>query len=305
MTWTATIRLGFRGLCRNRSRALLTVLGVVIGVGAVIAMLAVGTGARERISAQLSRMGSQNVVVRPGSTTRGGVRTGAGSTSTLVLDDARAIAELPGVVAVDPTVRSAAQARYRGANWGTAVRGATPAFITVRDWPVEQGAFITENHVQGAALVCVLGKSVVRELYGLSDPLGTTIIFKNLAWRVIGVLSEKGATAWGTDQDDAIIVPITTAQRKILGIQHIHRIEIKTTGREDAFRVQEDVRRLLRRRHRIREDREDDFRMYNRAELAQASEESARVFAWLLGTIASVSLLVGGIGIMNVIGRAA
>ena len=300
MNWTTALQLALRALGRNKTRAMLTTLGVVIGVGSVIAMLGIGSGAQQRIADQLASMGTNSLVVRPGSVTRGGVRTGAGGTPTLTRADANAIAELPDVVAVAPSVRTTAQVRYRGTNWGTAIQGITPDYATVRNWPLAEGEFITRSHVLGASHVCVLGQTVTRELFGLRSPVGESIIIKGMACQVIGVLTGKGATAWGTDQDDAIFAPVTTVQRKLKGITHIERIELTASDRDASFRLLKEVKKLLRQRHRLREDQPDDFRMYNRAELAQTSEESARVFTWLLGSIASVSLLVGGIGIMNI-----
>ena len=300
MSWTAAIQLALQALWRNRTRAMLTTLGVIIGVASVIAMVSVGTGAQQRIAAQLASMGTNSLVVRPGSVTRGGVRTGAGTTSTLSRADAEAIRDLPGVVAVAPSIRSSAQVRYRGTNWGTAVEGVTPGYTHVRSWQVAEGEFFTEQHVNAAAHVCVLGQTVARELFGIANPVGEVIVLKGLACRILGVLEEKGASAWGSDQDDRVFLPLTTVQRKFMGVTHIDRIEVETTGREASFQVMNELKRLLRKRHRIAAEQSEDFRMYNRAELAQTSEESARVFTWLLASIASVSLLVGGIGIMNI-----
>jgi putative ABC transport system permease protein len=300
MNWYTALQLALRALSRNKTRAMLTTLGVVIGVGSVIAMLGIGSGAQQRIADQLASMGTNSLVVRPGSVTRGGVRTGAGGTPTLTRQDADAIAEQVDVVAVAPSVRASAQVRYRGTNWGTAIQGVTPDYITVRSWPLAEGEFLTRRHVHTASHVCVLGQTVARELFGLLSPVGESIIIKGLACQVIGVLTEKGATAWGSDQDDAIFAPITTVQRKLMGITHIERIELLASDRDASFRLLKEIKALLRQRHRLGEDQPDDFRMYNRAELAETSEESARVFTWLLGSIASVSLLVGGIGIMNI-----
>jgi len=300
MNWVTALQLALRALSRNKTRAMLTMLGVVIGVGSVIAMLGIGSGAQQRIAAQLESMGTNSLVIRPGSVTRGGVRTGAGGKTSLTREDADAIAELPDVLAVAPSVRTTDQIRYRGTNWGTVIEGVTPDYITVRNWPLAEGEFISQRHVLGASHVCLLGQTVARELFGLRSPLGESIVIKNMACQVIGVLTKKGATAWGSDQDDTVFAPITTVQRKLKGITHINRIELTAASREASFRLLEEIKRLLRQRHRLREDQTDDFRMYNRAELAQTSEESARVFTWLLGSIASVSLLVGGIGIMNI-----
>ena len=275
-------------------------LGVIIGVASVIAMVSIGAGAQQRIAAQLASMGTNTLVIRPGSVTRGGVRTGAGTTASLTREDADAIRQLPGVTAVAPTVRSSAQVRYRGTNWGTAIEGVTPDYISVRNWPVAEGEFFTEQHVVSADHVCVLGQTVARELFGLANPIGETIVMKGIACQVRGVLTEKGASAWGSDQDDRVFAPLTTVQRKIMGITHIDRMEVQTSGREATYQAMKDVKTLLRRRHRLLEEQSDDFRIYNRAELAKTSEESAKVFTWLLGSIASVSLLVGGIGIMNI-----
>jgi putative ABC transport system permease protein len=300
MSWPDGLRLALRALWRNKSRAALTALGVILGVASVIAMVAIGTGTQQRIAAQFEKMGSHNLIVRPGSITHGGVRSGAGTITTLSIGDAEAIAELPMVLAVAPSVRSAVQARYRGTNWGTSVEGVTPTYLEVRSWDVVEGEFFTDSDVSGAAHVCVLGQTVARELFGLARPVGETIVIKGLACRVLGVLGEKGATAWRSDQDDMILMPVVTVQRKIRGISHIERIEVQAMSREAAFRAAKALRALLRQRHQLQEDQADDFRSYNRAEWAESAEESARVLTWLLGSIASVSLLVGGIGIMNI-----
>ncbi|MCU0834500.1 MAG: ABC transporter permease [Chromatiaceae bacterium] len=300
MIWATAFPLALRALWRNKTRAMLTALGVIIGVGSVIAMVAVGAGAQARIAQQLESMGSHSLMVRAGTITRGGVRTGAGTTTSLTVADAEAIAELPGVIAVSPTVRASVQARYGGSNWGTVVDGATPGFLEVRAWPLAEGDPFTERHVAAAAHVCVLGQTVARELFGLVSPVGEVIIIRGLACRVLGVLAAKGANAWGVDQDDSILAPLSMVQRKLLGITHIQAIEIQTSGAQAAARLEAEVKRLLRERHRLQPDQEDDFRIHNRAELAETSAESARVFTWLLGSIASVSLLVGGIGIMNI-----
>ncbi|WP_455207516.1 ABC transporter permease [Kaarinaea lacus] len=300
MNWAAALHLALMALWRNKSRAMLTTLGVIIGVASVIAMVAIGAGAQQRIAQQLENMGTNTLVIRPGSVTRGGVRTGMGTVTSLVRADAEAIREIPGVVAVSPSVRSPVQVRYRGTNWGTVVEGVTPEYLGVKNWRVEEGEFFTEQHVLSAAHVCVLGQTVARELFGLANPVGETVVMKGVACQVQGVLGEKGASAWGSDEDDRVLAPLTTVQRKIMGIVNIDSVEVQTAGREATYQVMADVKKLLRQRHRLVEDQPDDFRVFNRAELAKTSEESAKVFTWLLGSIASVSLLVGGIGIMNI-----
>ncbi|PLY13541.1 MAG: multidrug ABC transporter substrate-binding protein, partial [Sedimenticola sp.] len=300
MSLSAALQLALRALWRNKTRAMLTALGVIIGVASVIAMVAIGAGAQLRIAETLESLGTNTLVIRPGTLTSGGVRSGAGGKTSLTYEDAVAINDLSDVVAVAPSIRGAGQVRYRGTNWGTVIEGVTPEYIDVRNWSLSAGGFITEQQVFGASHVCVLGQTVARELFGLADPLDETLVIKGIACQIIGVLESKGATAWGTDQDDALFMPITAVQRKLLGVTHIHRIDIATSGREGSFRALEAVKRLLRERHRLTDAQADDFRAYNRAELAESSEESGRVFSWLLGSIASVSLLVGGIGIMNI-----
>ena len=300
MNWSAAFLLALAALWRNKTRAMLTTLGVIIGVASVIAMVGIGAGAQKRIEAQLEKMGTNTLVVMPGSNTRGGVHTGAGTVTSMTRADADAIRNLSGVIAVSPLVRSAVQLRYRGTNWGTGVEGVTPEYIDVKNWPLVEGEFFTEQDVISADNVCILGKTVVKELFGLANPIGETIVMKGIACKVKGVLSEKGASAWGSDEDDRVLAPLTTVQRKILGITHIQRMEVQTAGRNATYQVMKELTKLLHERHRIQEGQPDDFRVFNRAELAKSSEESARVFTWLLGSIASVSLLVGGIGIMNI-----
>jgi putative ABC transport system permease protein len=300
MIWSTAFSLALRSLWRNRVRAILAALGVIIGVGSVIAMLAIGAGAQQRIASQLENMGSYSLTVRSGSTSRGGVHGGTGTITNLTLDDAEAIATLPGVIAAAPSVNSEGQVRYRGSNWFTDVQGVTPAYIAVRNWQVAQGTFFNYRQVEAAAHVCVLGNTVARELFGLTSPVGETIIIKGMACRILGVLSVKGANAWGNDQDDTILAPVTTVQRKVEGITHVHRIEVQTGSAEGVDAAEREIKRLLRERHRLQPEQGDDFRIFNRAELAEGVAESARVFTWLLGSIASISLLVGGIGIMNI-----
>jgi len=300
MNWMAALQLALKALWRNKTRAMLTALGVIIGVASVIAMVGIGAGAKQRVAEQLASMGTNTLVIRPGSVTRGGVHTGTGTTTSLTRADAEALRELPGVIAIAPSVRTGVQVRYRGTNWGTAVEGVTPDYIVVKNWPMDAGEFFNDQQVISAAHVCVLGKTVAHELFGITNPIGETIVMKGLACKVLGVLAEKGASAFGSDQDDIVLAPLTTVQRKLMGITYINGVEVQTAGRDATYQVMKEATKLLRYRHRLAEDQADDFRIFNRAELAKASEESANVFTWLLGSIASVSLLVGGIGIMNI-----
>ncbi len=300
MTWVTCLQLALRALHKHRIRALLTALGVIVGVGSVVAMLGVGTGSQRRVAQELERLGTNHVTVRAGSATRKGVRAWAGTATRLTMADADAIRALPGARAVAPIMRRPLRTRARGMNWATEVVGTTPEFAGIRSWQLDQGEFFTTWHVKRAAHVCVLGKTVVRELFGLRNPLGELVIIRDLACRVIGVLSQKGFSSSGSDQDDVIVMPMTTMQQKVMGWTHVNRILVETPDRGTALRVQADIRTLMRQRHRLQPGQDDDFRVGSRADLAQASEESARVFTWLLGSIASVSLLVGGIGIMNI-----
>lgn len=300
MSLGACLQLALGALHKHRIRAILTTLGVIIGVASVIAMLGVGAGSQRRVAEELEKMGTNHVTVRAGSATRKGIRAWAGTATRLTTADADAIRDLPNILAVAPIVKRPLKARARGMNWATEVFGVTPEYITVRNWDLDQGEFFTPWHVNRAAHVCVVGQTVVRELFGLRDPMGEVIIVKQLACRVIGVLTKMGFWSSGSDKDDVILLPITTMQRKLMGKKYIHHILIETPDREAALTVQTDITRLMRRRHRLLPHQDDDFRVGTRADLAEASEESARVFTWLLGSIASVSLLVGGMGIMNI-----
>jgi putative ABC transport system permease protein len=300
VTWFATLQLALRALRRNRARAMLTTIGVIVGVGSVIAMLGIAAGSQHRVAEELEKLGTNNVTVRAGSATRSGVRTWLGTATRLTLADAEAVHDVPGVVTVAPLLGRALQVRYRGTNWATEFQGVTPAYLRVKAWDLQVGEFLTDWHVERADNVCVLGHTVARELFGLRNPVGEVVLVAQIACRVLGVLTKKGASNSGRDQDDIVMIPITTMQRKIMGKTHIGRIHIQTPDQDTALRVQEAVRLLMRQRHRLQPNQEDDFRVGTSADLAQASQESARVFTWLLASIALVSLVVGGIGIMNI-----
>jgi putative ABC transport system permease protein len=300
MTWIATLQVALRALRRNRVRAMLTTTGVIVGVGSVITMLGIAAGSQQRVADELEKLGTNNVTVRAGSATRSGVRAWAGTATRLKVTDAEAIQELPGVVAVAPLARRPLQVRYRGTNWATEVAGVNPAYLTIKVWELGQGDFFTDWHVERAAHVCVLGHTVALELFGLKNPVGEVILVKEIACRVLGVLTKKGTSSSGRDQDDIVLMPVTTMQRKIMGKTFIQRILVQTPDQDTALRVQQPIRLLMRQRHRLQSNQDDDFRVGTSADLAQASQESARVFTWLLGSIASVSLVVGGIGIMNI-----
>ena len=285
-------------------RSALTMLGIIIGVSAVIAMLAVGAGATRRITEQISSMGSNLLIVLPGSTTSGGMRMGAGTEPTLTSMDAEAMtSEAPAVDAAAPVLSGTAQVVYGRQNWSTVVTGTTPAMLYVRDWSISEGRPFTDADLKNATKVCLLGQTVVDNLFGDEDPVGKTIKIRNLPFTVTGVLAAKGQSVMGQDQDDTIYIPLTTAQRKLFGtafpgMVRIILVKAKSTGELDD--AQNQITDLLRQRHHIGPGRDDDFTVRNLTQLMQAAEQSTKIMTLLLGAIASVSLLVGGIGIMNI-----
>ena len=295
------LALGLQALSRNRMRSALTVLGIVIGVAAVIATLAIGQGAREAVQAQIRALGANTLTVIGGTVSAGGVRMGGGSNNSLTPEDAEAIKrECPAVQAVAPMVRTSAQVVYGAANWATQVQGTTADFPTVRAWPVASGVFVTDSDVRGAAKVCVLGTSVARELFGDADPIGATIRIKDMPFRVVGVLSEKGGQSWGGSQDDVIIVPLTTHQRKLSTRTHVNSIGVSAVSEREVKSAEEQITELLRQRHRIRPGMDQDFFLFTQQEIASSAAETSKVMTLLLASIAAVSLMVGGIGIMNI-----
>ncbi len=341
-----------RALRRNKLRAALTMLGIFIGVAAVIAMVAVGDGARYSVEQQIQSLGTNLLVILPGATTANGVRAGFGSTSTLRAVDAQAIAkEAPGVEAVSYIDRQVAQVVYGNHNWSTSINGTTPAYLTIRDWPVASGRSFTEEEAQSAAPVCLLGQTVVNNLFPEGeDPVGTIIRVKNFPLRVIGVMTAKGQSTYGQDQDDVILTPFYTAQRKVLGNAQVSSVVSAVTGNgstnpvlnpysgvpttnsvyatsnaltspfgsapqisgvvntifvkavdaKSVDALQTEIQEVLHRRHRIAPNQDDDFTVRSLNEIAQASESASRVMTLLLAAVASISLLVGGIGIMNI-----
>ena len=300
----STIKISFRALRVNKMRSALTMLGIIIGVGAVIAMLAVGTGASRKIAEQISSMGSNLLIILPGSTTSGGVRMGAGTQPTLSMDDAEAILrESPAVADVAPVLNGVAQVVYSHQNWSTGVVGTTPSMLEVRDWPLSAGRSFTDQDVKSATKVCLLGQTVVDNLFGDMSPVGQVVRIKMIPFTVIGVLAVKGQSAMGQDQDDTIYVPVTTAQKKLFGTSFpgmVRIIMVKARSTEDLGPAEKQINELLRQRHHIGQKQENDFTVRNLTQIMQTAEQSTKVMTLLLGAIASVSLLVGGIGIMNI-----
>ncbi len=300
--WTA--RIALRALRINKMRSALTMLGIIIGVGAVIAMLAVGTGASRRISEQMATMGSNLLIILPGSQTSGGIRMGFGSQQTLTLNDAEAILkECPAVLDVAPIHSGAAQIVYGNLNWSTQVLGSTSGITVVRDWPLAAGRPISDEDVRSATKVALLGQTVVDNLFGGIDPIDQIIRIKKIPFRVIGVMEVKGQSVMGQDQDDTVFVPVTTAQKKLFGTAFsgmVRQIMVKAVSAQELDNAEKQVTELLRQRHRVGAKKDDDFSIRNLTQMMQAQEEQATVMKYLLGAIASVSLLVGGIGIMNI-----
>jgi putative ABC transport system permease protein len=301
----ASIRIALRALRVNKMRSALTMLGIIIGVAAVIAMVAVGSGAEERIREQIASIGSNLIVVLSGSVTSSGIRMGTGNAQTLTEDDARAIVrECDAATLAAPAVRGGVQAVFGSSNWGTQVLGTTPDYLPIRDLEIERGQGFTASDVEGAARVALLGKTVIDNLFTGENPVGQIIRIKTVPFTVIGTLVPKGQSPTGQDQDDVILMPISTAKKKVIGTSQANYAAVGSImvqareGRTDD--VQDQMRALLRQRHHLQPSEDDDFTIRNMEEVFQAQETSARVMSILLAAIASVSLIVGGIGIMNI-----
>jgi putative ABC transport system permease protein len=302
----ASIRIALRALRINKLRSALTMLGIVIGVGAVIAMVAVGSGAAHRISDQIASIGSNLLMVLPGAATSGGMRMGHGSTMTLTEDDGRAIAaEIPGVLAASGSMRGVAQVVFGNQNWSTGIQGTAPDYLTIRDWELAAGKFFTQEDLDGATKVAVLGQTVKESLFGDGDAIGEIVRIRKVPFTIIGVLTRKGQSTWGQDQDDVVLIPLSTAKKRVLGVSQANArfvgvIQIKVAAPDLIPEVEQQVTDLLRQRHRLQPYQENDFQVRNLSDMFAAQEASSRTMTLLLGAIASVSLLVGGIGIMNI-----
>ncbi|HEY7218069.1 MAG TPA: ABC transporter permease [Candidatus Binatia bacterium] len=299
--WLMTFRIALRALGRNKLRAFLTMLGIIIGVGAVIAMVAIGEGAKATIRSQIATLGTNVLIVLPGTLNQGGVRMGSGGVTTLVDGDAKAImSEIPAVAFVSPAIRRPEQLVAGNLNWGTLVQGVAPEFQQIRDWDIAEGRFIHDGDIESAAKVVVVGQTVVEKLFGNDSPIDAVIRIRNIPFRVIGVLAEKGQSSQGADQDDTVMIPYTTMQKRLMRITFVQSIVVSAVSAERVQEAQEQITTLLRQRHRIGPDREDDFSIRNLSDIAEAASTTARVMSVLLGSVASISLLVGGIGIMNI-----
>ena len=303
-TFLVSLRIALGALNVNRMRSALTLLGIVIGVSAVIAMIAVGAGAKAQITEHIASMGSNLLMVRSGSLTSGGLRMGSGTVPTLTVDDAEAILnDIPSVKSVAPDLVGVAQVVYGNQNWATSVTGTMPEMLEIRNWPVASGRSFTSQEVNGAAKVCLVGWTVMENLFEGIDPIGQIVRIKNFPFAVIGVLSHKGQSGPGHDHDDTIMVPLTTAQQKLFGMQFpgmIRGIAVQIRDLELIKEAEYQINALLRQRHRIPPNGDNDFTIRNLTEVMASAEESANVMSLLLGAIASISLVVGGIGIMNI-----
>jgi len=298
----AIVRIAMRALARNKMRSALTMLGIIIGVGAVIAMVGIGQGAQKQAQDQIAAMGSNILFVSSGTVNRGGMRMGWGATKTLVYEDMTAILkECPAVAMAAPGSQTTAQVVFGNDNWSTNINGTEPQYLEVRNWPLQAGANFEQTDVDTAANVAIIGDTVRKNLFGATDPVGQTIRIKSLPFKVIGVLSPKGqSAAMGQDQDDTIIIPITTLMKKMTGDTWLRWIMVSATSRTSSYSAQQQIESLLRDRHRIRPGQDDDFVVRNLADIADLADQQNQVFTMLLASIASVSLLVGGIGIMNI-----
>ncbi len=302
ITTTSVIVAGLESLTRNAMRTALTALGIIIGVAAVIVMVAIGDGAKSSIEAQIKSAGTNLIIVSAGSANFGGVRLGQGGVQTLTQDDADAIRrDVSGIQAMSPGVNTRAQVIAGNANWPTQVQGTSAELPAIRSWTIQYGSFFDDSDVARASKVAVLGSIVRDQLFGpMSDPTGATIRIKNQPFKVIGVLNSKGQAAMGQDQDDTIMIPYTTAQKKLLGITYLQNITISATRNDQIPQVTEALRNLLHERHKIAAGAQDDFMVRTLEEMASVLTSTTTTMTYLLASIAAVSLLVGGIGIMNI-----
>ncbi len=301
MDYAAVLRVALRALARNKMRSVLTMLGIIIGVGAVICTVAIGVGASNQVQEAIRSLGNNIIFVAAGSITQRGVRLGSEATKTLTVNDAKAIVQqIPFISKVSPGVRSGGQVVYGGENWFTGIDGVTPDYLDIRRWAVMRGSFFTQHDVDSAADVCVLGLTVVQNLFGSEDPVAKMVRIRNIPFRVVGVMAPKGQSPFGRDEDDRILMPYTTVQKKLAGIDWLNFIMCSANSQRAIAPARRQIAALLRERHRLRPDQEDDFIIRSPDDLARAQAESGRVMTLLLASIASVSLLVGGIGIMNI-----
>jgi putative ABC transport system permease protein len=297
------IRIAIKALQRNKLRAFLTMLGIIIGVAAVIAMVAIGQGSKQSIQDQLSSMGSNMITIRPNSnqTVGGGARLDASGLQSLTLDDIKAIQkQATYITAVSPAVQARGQAINSALNWPTTIQGVSPDYLSIRNWPLKDGITFTQEHVNSADKVCLIGQTVVENIFGSEDPVGKIIRFNKIPFKVIGVLGEKGENAFGQDQDDIIIAPYTTVQKRILAIPYIQNIYASAKDENSSALATAEITDILRASHKLKTGDEDDFMVRTQAELINTFSSTSQLLTVLLTAIAGISLVIGGIGIMNI-----
>jgi putative ABC transport system permease protein len=301
MRYLVIIKAAFRALRRNKMRTALTMLGIIIGVGAVIAMVGIGKGASAQVQARIAALGQNVIQVFSGSISRSGVHSGFGGAGTLTVEDALAMErEIPGVIAVSPEVRSGAQIMAGANNWSTSILGESIGYLAIRQWDLADGTMFSDLDTRAAAKVCILGKTTADNLFPEGDPVGKIIRIRNVPVKVLGVLRRKGASMFGSDQDDVVIVPYTTCMKRFAGVTMLRSILVQAASADQITQVQTAIGDLLRQRHRIQQGADDDFILRNQQEIAETMSATTEVMTALLAAIASVSLLVGGIGIMNI-----
>ncbi|MBR1805725.1 MAG: ABC transporter permease [Selenomonadaceae bacterium] len=301
MLFTELLKMAALSLVANKMRTLLTMLGIIIGVAAVIAMVSVGMGVKKNVVDSISRLGSNMLVVMSGSSNRGGMRGAAGSVTTLTYADAEAIKDkIKNVAYVSPTVQGSYQVVYGHENWNTTVTGVIPEYVSIQSLEINSGLFFGEHDVDVRNRVAVIGATVAANLFGNVNPVGKKIRIGNAPYTIIGVLKSKGQSAGGQDQDDVVLIPLTTAQERLLGITHVRSINVQVTEADKMDEVQSNIEKLLRQRHRIRTGAEDDFNVRNLTSIMETMTSTTTMITLLLGSIAGISLIVGGIGIMNI-----
>jgi putative ABC transport system permease protein len=295
------LKVAIKSILKSRMRSLLTALGIIIGVAAVVVMVAIGDGAQIQVEKQISALGSNLIVIFPGSSSSGGIRFGAGSFNRFTMDDVnKIIDEATLIKAVSPIVRSGGQVIGGTGNWATQIQGVAPNFLEIRDWPLASGDFFTDKDVVSRAKVAVLGQTVVKQLFANEDPIGQQIRIRNVPFRVIGVLTSKGQSAMGSDLDDIIFAPSTTVLDRLSGGRYISYIQASAISTDQIDAAQQQLKSIMREAHHLTPGEEDDFTVRNQAEITEAATETSKILTILLASVAGVSLIVGGIGIMNI-----
>ena len=301
MLFSESFQMALTSLYANKMRSLLTMLGIIIGVAAVIALVSVGMGVRSNVTSSIASLGSNMLIISPGASQKGGVRGAAGSRKTLKYDDAKAIEQkIKNIDYVSPTVSSSYQVVYGNNNWNTSVQGVTPELLSIRSLSISNGSFITENDLSKRQRVAVIGTTVAENLFEDKNPVGQNIRINNQPFKVVGLVESKGQSSMGQDQDDIVIVPLTTAQERLMGITYVRSINIQVSSADKIEQVQSEVETLLRQRHHIMNGKEDDFNVRNLTSLMETMTSTTTMLTLFLGSIAAISLIVGGIGIMNI-----